>query len=255
MSESGRRRIVAANWKMHGSMGMLREYVPQLEPVAGVELVICPPATYLCATQELLAAEASYVAVGSQDVHEYGSGAFTGEISADMVAESGARWAIVGHSERRRYAGETDERIAGKVKAAIQAGLRPILCVGETIQERQSGAAQRIVDGQLKLVTDRVSKTDWQWLTIAYEPVWAIGTGYSAEAEQIDEMHAFIRQVVNDQVDDTIEVTVLYGGSVNEANADELFRSPQVDGALVGTAALVGDQFVKIARALQRAKS
>ncbi len=255
MPDSGRRRIVAANWKMHGSMGMVREYVARLAPVAGVELVICPPAPYLCAVQALLVDRANYVAVGSQDVHEDANGAFTGEISAEMVAESGARWTIVGHSERRRYAGESDERIAGKIKAAIRAGLQPILCVGETIEERQGGAAKIAVDGQLKVIATRISKADWRQLIVAYEPVWAIGTGYSASALQIDEMHTFIREAVQSQLGESVELTVLYGGSVNESNADELFRSPHVDGALVGNAALEGDRLVNIARALQRAKS
>jgi triosephosphate isomerase (TIM) len=255
MTDSGRRRIVAANWKMHGSMGMVREYVARLTPVTGVELVICPPAPYLCAVQTLLASQANYVAVGSQDVHEHANGAYTGEISAEMVAESGARWTIVGHSERRRYAGESDERIAAKIKAAIRAGLQPILCVGETIEERQSGAAKNVVDSQLKVIAARISKLDWRRLIVAYEPVWAIGTGHSASAEQIDEMHTFIRGCVQGQLGESMEMTVLYGGSVNELNADELFGSPQVDGALVGNAALLGDGFVKIARALQRAKS
>lgn len=255
MPDSGRRRIVAANWKMHGSMRMVRDYVARLVPVAGVELVICPPAPYLCAVQTLLVAQANYVAVCAQDVHEHANGAFTGEISAEMVAESGARWTIVGHSERRRYAGETDERIAAKIKAAIRAGLQPILCVGETMEERQSGAAKFAVDSQLRMVASRASKQDWQQLIVAYEPVWAIGTRYSASTVQIDEMHTFIRESVQGQVGESMEMTVLYGGSVNESNADELFRSPQVDGALVGNAALVCEGFVKIARALQRAKS
>ncbi len=236
-------------------MGMVREYVAQLAPVAGVELVVCPPAPYLCAVQTLLVAQANYVALGSQDVHELTSGAYTGEVSAEMVAETGARWVIVGHSERRRYAGESDDRIAGKIEAAIRAGLQPILCVGETIEERQRGAAQSVVDRQLRTIAASVSKAGWHRLIVAYEPVWAIGTGYSASSRQIDEMHAFIRQVVQDQVDNAIEMTVLYGGSVNESNADELFTSPHVDGALVGNAALVGGRFVNIARALQRAKS
>lgn len=255
MTDSGRRRIVAANWKMHGSMGMVREYVARLTPVAGVELVICPPAPYLCAVQTLLVAQANYVAVGAQDVHEHAKGAFTGEVSAEMVADSGARWTIVGHSERRRYAGESDERIAAKIKAAIRAGLQPILCVGETIEERQSGDAASVVDSQLKVIATRISKLEWRQLIVAYEPVWAIGTGYSASTVQIDEMHAFIRESLQRLLDESKEMTVLYGGSVNETNADELFRSPQVDGALVGNAALAGDGFVKIAQALQRAKS
>ncbi len=255
MPDSGRRRIVAANWKMHGSMEMVREYVARLAPVAGVELVICPPAPYLFAVQTLLVAQADYVAMGSQDVHEAVTGAFTGEISAEMVAESGARYAIVGHSERRRCASESDERIAGKIKAAIRAGLQPIYCVGETIEERQSGVAKIAVDSQLKVIATRVSKQDWRQLIVAYEPVWAIGTGYSASTVQIDEMHTFIREAVQVLLGESMELTVLYGGSVNESNADELFRSPQVDGALVGNAALAGDGFVNIARALQRAKS
>jgi len=235
-------------------MGMVREYVAQLAPVAGVELVVCPPAPFLCAVQTLLAAQANYVALGSQDVHGLASGAYTGEISAEMVAESGARWAIVGHSERRRYAGETDDQIAGKIEAAIRAGLQPILCVGETIEERQNGTAQIVVGRQLKMIAAWLSKAVWHRLTVAYEPVWAIGKGDSASAQQIDEMHSFIRRTVQDQVGDSIEMTVLYGGSVNESNADELFKSPHVDGALVGNAALAGDRFVNIARALQRAK-
>jgi triosephosphate isomerase len=254
MPDSGRRRIVAANWKMHGSMGMVRKYVTQLAPVVGVELVILPPHPYLNLLQSLLVDQAPYVSIGAQDVHELAIGAFTGETSAEMVADSGGRWTIVGHSERRRYSGETDERIAAKVRAAFRAGLQPILCVGETLEERESGAAERIVGSQLRAMANDQPKLDWDRLIVAYEPVWAIGSGRSANIVQIEEMHGFIRRTLQIQAGKPVDTIVLYGGSVNEANADELFGSQLVDGALVGSAALAGDRFMSIAQALQRAK-
>ena len=254
MPDNGRRLIVAANWKMHGSLQMLGEYVAQLTPVSGVELVVFPPSVYLFAMQAALAERATYVAIGAQDVHERASGAFTGEESAEMMADAGARWTIIGHSERRRFAGETDHRIAAKVRAALRAGLQPILCVGESLQERTESAAEKVVGAQLAAMAAAGGELDWQRLIVAYEPVWAIGTGHSARIDQVEDMHGFIRQTVQTLGGTAVDPVVLYGGSVNEKNAEELFRSTLVDGALVGSAALTGTRFLNIARSLQRMK-
>lgn len=233
---------------------MVEGWVAQLQVVPGVELVVFPPHPYLGLLSELLRQHAPYAAFGAQDVHEQASGAFTGETSAEMVADLGGRYAIVGHSERRRYSGETDDRVARKVRATLRAGLTAIVCVGETLEERSRGEAQEVVKRQLLAVSAELGAKEFAELIVAYEPVWAIGTGKSASTAQIEEMHAYIRDVRTGVAGSRLPSTVLYGGSVSEANADSLFGSAQVDGALVGGAALVGERFVEIARRLHRAE-
>ncbi|MEZ5598108.1 MAG: triose-phosphate isomerase [Pseudomonadales bacterium] len=225
MTDTARRQIVAANWKMHGSLDMIQGYVGHLQPVEGVELVLFPPATHLAPLVSALDAVEAHVAVGAQDVHDKEAGAYTGEVAATMVADLGGRWAIVGHSERRRYAAESDELVAAKVVAAFRAGLQPVLCVGETLEERQAGDAEAVVARQLSCVTNALSAEAIRRLVVAYEPVWAIGTGHSATLAQVETMHSAIRRVLNDAVDGEFAATVLYGGSVNEKNAIELFSS------------------------------
>ena len=239
---------------MHGSRAMVADYVAQLSPVDQVEMVIFPPLGYLGLMAGELRSQAAYVALGAQDVHDQVSGAFTGESSAEMVADLGGSYTIVGHSERRLYASETDVLIARKASASLRAGLHPIVCVGESLDERTAGAAEAVVERQLSAVAAALSPAEFQALIVAYEPVWAIGTGRSASLAQVEEMHGFIRQVRKKLCGERCASTILYGGSVNESNAAGFFDSALVDGALVGGAALDGHRFVTIARMLQTAK-
>jgi triosephosphate isomerase len=214
---------------------------------------------------------APFLILGAQNVHEQPAGAFTGESSAEMVADLGGRYVIVGHSERRRYSMESDDRIANKVHAVYRVGLQPILCVGETLEERTAKQAEAVVERQLAAVTSGLTEQERSALIVAYEPVWAIGTGKSATALQVEEMHRFIRSILAVAGEAGAEEaigngpiakegsakeapTVLYGGSVSETSADGLFKEPSVSGALVGGAALDGARFMKIGESLRRAK-
>jgi len=241
--------IVAGNWKMHttpGDAGELARTIARRTNEPGVARVLCPPFVCLAAVRDALADEPAGlgVAVGAQNVHHEPAGAYTGEISAPMLAGL-ATWAIVGHSERRRDAGETDELIGRKLLAARAAGLRTILCVGEQLAERDAGRAIEVVDRQMRGclagANPGLAGGDPLGFTIAYEPVWAIGTGKTATPEQAQEAQAFIRTL--------IEVPVLYGGSVKPENAPELLSQPDVDGALVGGASLDVESFAAICEA------
>ncbi|MBM4204085.1 MAG: triose-phosphate isomerase [Gammaproteobacteria bacterium] len=250
------RKIVAANWKMHGSRAMVESWIRLIRPIEGVELVLFPPVGYIGLANEILSRHAPFLALGAQNVHEAAAGAFTGEASAEMVADLGGRYVIAGHLERRRYSGESDARIANKVRAAYRAGLQPILCVGETLAERSAGEAEAVVARQLTAVTAGLNGPERTTLIVAYEPVWAIGTGKSASALQVEEMHNCIRGILSaaGDIGKDKEMTVLYGGSVSETSADGLFQGPSVDGALVGGVALDGARFMKIGESLRRAK-
>ncbi len=239
---------------MHGSKAMLGAYVARLKPVEAVELVLFPPVGYLGLAAELIGKMAPFVALGAQDTHERETGAITGETSAAMIADLGGRYVIVGHSERRRYAHESDERIAEKAVAAFRAGLQPVVCVGETLEERTAGMAQTVVKRQLEAVAKALPSADYARLIVAYEPVWAIGTGRSATSAQVEEMHAFIRQARESALGSRTLSTVLYGGSVSENSAPGFFNLGSVDGALVGGAALDAERFVRIAELLRTAK-
>lgn len=245
--------MVAGNWKMHGdlqrSLTLAREVargVPE-----GVEAVIFPPFVYL---QPVIGAlDGARVSVGAQDIHSEREGAFTGAVSAAMVKDIGASHVIVGHSERRAIFGESDEMVAAKFELALSVTLTPIVCVGETLDERESGNARSVVLRQLERVLARVGAEGLEAGMIAYEPVWAIGTGQSASAEQAEEMHAIIREAVARH--DTAaagRIRVLYGGSVKADNAPALFSEPDIDGALVGGASLKAEEFLEICRAAGR---
>jgi triosephosphate isomerase len=255
VSDSANRKILAANWKMHGSREMVVAYVDRLRPVSGVELVLFPPVGYLGIAAELIGKRAPYVALGAQDVHEQESGAFTGETSAGMIADLGGRFAIVGHSERRRYANEGDQRVALKARAAFRAGLQPVVCVGETLEERSAGLAQTVVARQLDAVVSVLTAEEYDALIVAYEPVWAIGTGRSASTGQVEEMHVFIRSAREKVLGQGSRSTLLYGGSVTENSAPALFGLSAVDGALVGGAALDAHRFVRIGELLRSAQT
>ncbi|MGH8273412.1 MAG: triose-phosphate isomerase [Gammaproteobacteria bacterium] len=248
-----RRPLIAANWKMHGRLAMVATYLAQLraaEIPTGVELVLCPPAPYL---EKMAAGTAGFetVTVGAQDCSaEKGDGAYTGDISAQMLADAGCRWTIVGHSERRRGRGESDAVIAAKFAAAESAGLVPILCVGETSDERQANRAEEVVVGQVEAVIDRSGAGAFTRAVIAYEPVWAIGTGKAATPDVARDMHRLVRESVGRHDRAAAEaLRILYGGSVKPDNAAAFFTAPGIDGALVGGASLVPASLLSIAAA------
>lgn len=244
-----RRSLIAGNWKMHGSRAIVGELLDGL--LAGslpeaVDIVVCP--TYVHLAQALERCGESVIGLGAQDCSHMQSGAYTGEVSAEMLTDQGCHWVILGHSERRQYHDESDNLVAAKLGAAIAAGLQPIVCVGETREQREAGEAEAVVGSQLRGALD--GQPALAGLVIAYEPVWAIGTGLTATPEQAQEMHAFIRRCLEDiQGIDADATRVLYGGSVKPGNAAELFAQPDIDGALVGGAALVAEDFLAIINA------
>jgi len=244
-----RKKIVAGNWKMNGSLELVNNLLPRLVEVSGeiqAEVLVCPPSLYLAQAK---AQAGSQLAIGAQNCSEQVSGAFTGEISVAMLADLQLAHVLVGHSERRAIYGETDELVVSKVQAAIGAGLTAVLCVGETLVERESGDTLTVVLGQVNAVLSQISTDQWSQLVIAYEPVWAIGTGKTASSEQAQEVHKAIRQeLARNDADKAETVSILYGGSVKAANAGELFAQQDIDGALVGGASLDADEFISICR-------
>lgn len=246
-----RKKFVAGNWKMHGSRSMaaalVGDIVAALPPA--IDVAVFPPFPYL---GELASQHAgSGLGFGGQDVSEHdGQGAYTGEVSAAMLADTGAQWVLVGHSERRQYHHETNEQVARKFAAARAGGLTPILCVGETLAERQTGLTEAVVTRQLKAVIEMNGIAAFDTAVIAYEPVWAIGTGHTATPEQAQHVHAFIRsQLAKEDAMIARLTRLLYGGSVKAANAAELFAQPDVDGGLIGGASLASADFLGICAA------
>ena len=245
--------LVVANWKMHGTLAFAKELAQAvrdgLKRPRGVEVAICPPFIALGAVGEVLAG--SPILLGAQNCHWEPKGAFTGEVAAEMVAETGCRIVIVGHSERRHLMRETDEEINKKVAACLRAGLQPVLCVGETADERRQGLTFTVVEGQLRAGWAGLSPADIGRCTLAYEPVWAIGTGATATPAQAAEVHGYLRGLVSELASKEIAqaVRIVYGGSVKPDNAAELFSQPDVDGGLVGGASLVAKDFLAIAQA------
>ena len=225
-------KLIAGNWKMFKGPSETREFCAAFSPPEGVEAVLCPPFTSLPAAVE------SGQTIFAQNVHWAGEGAFTGEVSAPMLLELGVAGAIVGHSERRQYFGETDETVARRTVAGLEAGLRVIACVGESLEERESGQMDLVLRLQVEAIADAAGPHEQ--LLIAYEPVWAIGSGLTATPEQAREVHAFIKSL--------LDVPVLYGGSVKPENAEELLSQDGVDGALVGGASLDVESFTALCR-------
>jgi len=247
---------VAANWKMHKTRREASDFLhvalPELRALEGVEVVVCPPYTALETVGRLLAG--SDVRLGAQNVHWERHGAFTGEVSPVMLTDLGCTYVIVGHSERRQMFGETDEGVRRKVQAAFQAGLVPIVCVGETLEERQAGQTEARVTGQVEAVTADLTAQEVARLVIAYEPVWAIGTGRAAIGEEANRVIGLIRDHLRRRFGEAAEATrIQYGGSVRATNAAEFLGQPEVDGALVGGASLDPEEFVGIARAAAEA--
>jgi len=248
--------LIAGNWKMfktvHEAVVFVKELRGTIKDVADVEVVVGPPFTALHAAAE--AARNSNIAVAAQDMHWEREGAFTGEVSAAMITEAGAEYVIIGHSERRRLFGETDAIVNRKVAAAIAATLTPIMCVGETLEERERNETLAVLDRQIKDGLDNVTGGDVAELVIAYEPVWAIGTGRNATAAQAEEAHAHIRTRLRQWFggEAAEQCRVLYGGSVKPDNAAELLSQPDIDGALVGGASLNPEGFAEIIAAAPR---
>jgi triosephosphate isomerase len=250
-----RRKIVAGNWKLHGTRAFARDLVASIVaglPAHGVDTVILPPLPYL---GELIGdfrqqPHSHPVQFGAQDVSANAQGAFTGEVSAAMLVDIGARYGLVGHSERRQYHGESDAIVARKFEAAKHAGLVPILCVGESLHEREAGQTEYRIETQLAAVFERCGAQAFAGAVVAYEPVWAIGTGKVASPEQAQAVHAFIRSEIAAR-DATIagSLPILYGGSCKPDNAARLFSEPDVDGGLIGGASLVASDFLAIVAA------
>ncbi|MDX1500406.1 MAG: triose-phosphate isomerase [Woeseiaceae bacterium] len=247
-----RKILVAGNWKMHGdhatNAGLVGGILAGAPDAGRVDLLVCPPFPYLAAVGAELAG--GQVALGAQNVSEHEAGAYTGEVSAAMLADIGCRYVIVGHSERRALYGETSEVVAAKFEAAQGAGLVPILCVGETLEEREAGRTAAVVDAQLGAVLDRAGVAAFGEAVVAYEPVWAIGTGVTASPDQAQEVHRHIRDVVAAAEESVArDLRILYGGSVKGDNARGLFSMPDIDGGLIGGASLKADDFLAIAKA------
>lgn len=246
-SLSRRRQLVVGNWKMNGNRqqnatlvhGILGDWQDNLN----ADVVICPPDVYLQQTAELLSARS--ILLGAQNVSEYWQGAYTGEVSAQMLADLNCRFVIIGHNERRRLVHETDEQIAQKFIAAQRAEVTPILCVGESLQHREQGLQLQVIKSQLDAVFTKTGKECFVNAVLAYEPVWAVGTGVTASPEQATEVHCFIREQLGANAD---KIRILYGGSVKAHNAPELFAKPDIDGALLGGASLNAEEFVSICK-------
>lgn len=245
-----RKKLIAGNWKMYKtvpeSINLVNSMKAGLHKVSDVDVIVCPPFTALHTVSGLL--EDSRIALGAQDMHYESEGAYTGEVSPLMLKDMGCRYVILGHSERRAYFRETDELINKKTKGAVKYNLVPIVCVGETLPEREANRAFEVVKQQITGSLLGLSNEDMEKVVIAYEPVWAIGTGKNATPAQAQEMHAFIRQLIAEQFGAEIadHVRILYGGSVKPDNAAELMKQPDVDGALVGGASLKAESFVRI---------
>jgi len=248
-----RKKIVAGNWKMNMTTAEAEALVTALKGDLAnfreVEVVVCPPYTALKTVSDLV--QGTHIDLGAQNMHWEKGGAYTGEISAGMLRELYCHFVIVGHSERRQYFGETDEIVNRKTKAALASSLHPIVCVGETLEEREAGKVNEVITTQVKGSLAGLSAKELLDSVLAYEPVWAIGTGKTASSEQAQEVHALIRSVLAEMFDQTVAdgVRIQYGGSVKPGNAKELFGMPDIDGGLIGGAALDAKSFIDIVRA------
>lgn len=249
-----RQMLVAGNWKMHGTLAANRELldavVAGMKGIKGMECAVCVPFPYLQQAQDRL--QRTAIRWGAQNLSPHAQGAYTGEVSASMLVDFGCRYVIVGHSERRALYGEDDRVVAAKFQAAQGAGIVPILCVGETLQEREAGVTAQVVNRQLDAVMDAAGSAALAKAVIAYEPVWAIGTGRTATPEQAEEVHALLRERIAGR-DPAVAggMQILYGGSVKAGNAAELFAMPDIDGGLIGGASLIAEDFLAICRAAQ----
>jgi triosephosphate isomerase len=251
-----KRYLIAGNWKMNKTTGeaieLAQKLVESLKDVNDRDILICPPFTALYSVYQVI--KGTNIKLGAQDVFYENSGAFTGEISPIMLKDVGCEYVIIGHSERRHIIGETDELINKKIKAAINNGLKVILCVGELLEEREAGKTLEVVKTQLEKGLNGVSKEEMKNIVIAYEPVWAIGTGKTAKPEDAQEVHAYIRELLSKLYSKEIadETIIQYGGSVKASNIDSLMAMPDIDGALVGGASLVAEEFTRIVKFIKQ---
>ncbi len=255
-----RRLLVAGNWKMHGSMKMTAELIKGVGKATGnaelpYDILVCPPAPYLAAAMQATSDLGGSFFVGAQNVSQHDKGAFTGEISLSMVSELGCSYVLLGHSERREYYGDTDAIVAEKFAACVEssASVMPVLCIGETLAERDASETESVVARQINAVLEKVGIVGFENAVIAYEPVWAIGTGKTAGPQQAQEVHAFIRGLLAEKnAEIASNIQLLYGGSVKPANAEELFAQHDIDGGLVGGASLDVESFAGICEAAQK---
>ncbi len=252
MKKDLRKAIIAGNWKMNKTPNETKELIAQMKPLVqtnGCEVLLCVPFVDLCPA--LKTAEGSNIKIGAENCHFEKSGAFTGEISADMLKEMGVEYVIIGHSERRQYFGETDETVNKRATAAINAGLKAIICVGETLTQREQGITSELISMQTKIALLGLSEEQLKNVVIAYEPVWAIGTGKTATAEEAEEVCAHIRNVVKGLYGEKAAnaLTIQYGGSMNAKNAAELLSKEDIDGGLIGGASLKAEDFSVIVKA------
>lgn len=252
-----RQFLIAGNWKMHGSQSMTTELIAGIQTGLGqlpnsdkFTVLVCPPSVYLETAQQVC--QSSQVCLGAQNVSEYASGAYTGEIAVSMLTEFGCQYVLVGHSERREIFGETDQQVAQKFAACLQSesGLTPVLCVGESLQQRESGETEALLDRQIDAVLDAVGIAGFNNAVIAYEPVWAIGTGVTASPEQAQQAHQHIRnKLAKIDAEIAAKIQILYGGSMKPENAKELLSQVDIDGGLIGGAALKAESFLGICKA------
>ena len=254
MNKALRKAVIAGNWKMNKTPAEAKELIAAIAPLvkdAGCEVIACTPFVDLSAAQE--AAQGTNIQIGAENCHWEKSGAYTGEISAEMLASMGVNIVIIGHSERRQYFGETDVTVQKRVRAALDAGLTVILCVGETLEQREQGITSELVAMQTKIALGGVSEEELKRIIIAYEPVWAIGTGKTATAQQANEVCHTIRECIASVYSQAAAdgITIQYGGSMNAGNAAELLAQPDVDGGLIGGASLKPQDFATIVAAAQ----
>ena len=251
-----RKTVIAGNWKMNMTPSAARAFIKELAPmVAGkdkCDIVLCVPFVDIAAAVE--AAKGTNIKIGAENVHFKAAGAYTGEISADMLVETGVEYVVIGHSERRQYFGETDQTVNLRTLAALNAGLKAIVCVGETLEQRELGYTETLLKYQTKIALTNVTAEQMKNVIIAYEPVWAIGTGVTATADQADEGNGFVRAAVAEMFGEAVaaETTVQYGGSMNDGNAEELLAKVNVDGGLIGGASLKTDKFTAIVKAANK---
>jgi len=255
MNKALRKAVIAGNWKMNKTPSEAKALIEEMKPLvkdAACDVVLCVPFIDIPAAIE--AAKGSNIKIGAQNVHFKSSGAYTGEVSAEMLKEAGVEYVVVGHSERRTYFGETDQTVNLRALAALNAGLKAIICVGETLEQRELGYTETLLKFQTKMALTNVTKEQLKNVIIAYEPVWAIGTGVTATADQADEGNGYVRAAIAEAYGEDVaqSVTIQYGGSMNAGNADELVSKENVDGGLIGGASLKAPDFAKIVAAASK---
>ena len=255
MNKALRKAVIAGNWKMNKTPSEAKALIEEMKPLvkdAACDVVLCVPFIDIPAAIE--AAKGSNIKIGAENVHFKSSGAYTGEVSAEMLKEAGVEYVVVGHSERRTYFGETDQTVNLRALAALNAGLKAIICVGETLEQRELGYTETLLKFQTKMALTNVTKEQLKNVIIAYEPVWAIGTGVTATADQADEGNGYVRAAIAEAYCEDVaqSVTIQYGGSMNAGNADELVSKENVDGGLIGGASLKAPDFAKIVAAASK---